>query len=105
MNGQSRSVKVEASMVCSKEQPGCSSADPSKSNETQNTMMMTSDVSLLHDDSYRSFVEAWAKDSAPFDNAFAHAWYVIFSNINTPISNSNITLNTGTNSHLETWAR
>ena len=69
-----------------KNNPVAPSADPSKSNETQNTMMMTSDVSLLHDDSYRSFVEAWAKDSAPFDNAFAHAWYKLTSRDMGPVT-------------------
>jgi len=56
-----------------KENPVAPSPDPT-SNETQPTMMMTSDVSLLHDKSYASFVEAWAKDSKAFDDAFAHAW-------------------------------
>lgn len=44
-------------------------------NGTQDTMMMTSDISLLKDPSYRKIVEAWAHDTKPFDEAFKYAWY------------------------------
>lgn len=41
----------------------------------QNLMMLTSDVSLLHDPEYKAIVQQWATDEAAFANAFKHAWY------------------------------
>eukprot|EP00937_MAST-01D_sp_MAST-1D-sp2_P004428 g4428.t1 len=43
----------------------------------QNIMMLTSDVSLTRDASYRKIVEEWATAAGrpAFDRAFSHAWY------------------------------
>lgn len=42
--------------------------------ERPELMMFTTDLSLNVDPSFRQIVRAWAKDSAPFDTAFAAAW-------------------------------
>mmetsp|Transcript_75732 Transcript_75732/g.126274 ORF Transcript_75732/g.126274 Transcript_75732/m.126274 type:complete len:780 (+) Transcript_75732:20-2359(+) len=41
------------------------------------TMMLTSDVSLLHDPAgkYQQLVQIFASDQAQLDHAFSHAWY------------------------------
>eukprot|EP00041_Stephanoeca_diplocostata_P023821 m.593203 g.593203 ORF g.593203 m.593203 type:complete len:555 (+) comp22392_c0_seq4:845-2509(+) len=43
----------------------------------QRTMMLTSDISLLHDPTgaYQEVVRSYAEDAKTFDNSFAHAWY------------------------------
>jgi len=41
----------------------------------QEVMMLTSDISLLHDEKYRPIVATYAKDQSAIDHAFAHAWY------------------------------
>mmetsp|Transcript_24497 Transcript_24497/g.64636 ORF Transcript_24497/g.64636 Transcript_24497/m.64636 type:complete len:704 (-) Transcript_24497:138-2249(-) len=38
-------------------------------------MMLTTDISLLHDDSYRQIVQEFTADQSKLDRAFAHAWY------------------------------
>ena len=48
---------------------------------TQHIMMMTSDVSLVHDSKYNATVQAWADDTTRptgqelFDHSWKHAWY------------------------------
>merc|ERR1711871_144536 len=41
----------------------------------QAIMMMTSDVSLIHDPAYLEIVRKFAEDGGAFANAFSHAWY------------------------------
>jgi len=41
----------------------------------QDVMMLTSDISLLHDPSFLKLVTQWAEDIDSFNDAFAHAWY------------------------------
>ena len=38
-------------------------------------MMLTSDISLLHDPEYTALVQRFAADSDAFDAAFSAAWY------------------------------
>jgi len=38
-------------------------------------MMLTSDISLIHDRSYKALVRRFAHDQKAFDHQFAHAWY------------------------------
>lgn len=54
---------------------GTSPTAPGPSGGRQNIMMMTSDVSLLTDPSYREIVEQFAKQPGRFDHAWKHAWY------------------------------
>lgn len=42
---------------------------------TPDIMMLTSDVSLLHDESYLSIVKTYANNATLFDHNFAEAWY------------------------------
>eukprot|EP00092_Neocalanus_flemingeri_P034517 GFUD01037532.1.p1 GENE.GFUD01037532.1~~GFUD01037532.1.p1 ORF type:complete len:735 (-),score=126.35 GFUD01037532.1:88-2292(-) len=37
--------------------------------------MLTTDLALIHDDSYLKIVKTFASDLGAFDHAFAHAWY------------------------------
>lgn len=46
----------------------------------QGLMRLTSDMGLMADTKYREIVEAWASDSAPFDEAFASAWNKLTTN-------------------------
>lgn len=39
------------------------------------TMMLTSDVALLHDSSFRKYVDMFAESPRLFDDVFAKAWY------------------------------
>lgn len=48
--------------------------------------MLTSDVSLTVDTAYKQIVEAWAKDTKPFDHAFAHAWYKLVTRDMGPVT-------------------
>ena len=41
----------------------------------QDIMMMTSDISLLHDKIYTPIVKQFAADPSAFDHAWKHAWY------------------------------
>lgn len=51
-------------------------AAPSADGKTKQTIgMLTSDLALLHDESYLNIVQKFATDQAAFDRAFAHAWY------------------------------
>jgi catalase (peroxidase I) len=58
------------------ESPTAPSADLAS---TQPIMMLTSDISLLHDAEYRTIVEEYAADHKLFDGAFSHAWYKLTS--------------------------
>lgn len=49
-------------------------ADPSL-NDTQDVMMLTTDVALIMDPEYRTYVEEFAKNLSAFEHEFAHAWY------------------------------
>jgi len=42
-------------------------------------MMLTSDVALLHDDSFKQLVHNFADDWALLNNSFAHAWYKLMT--------------------------
>jgi len=56
---------------------GTSPTAPGPQGGRQNIMMLTSDVSLTKDPSYRAIVEDWATIDgvARFDHAWKHAWY------------------------------
>jgi catalase (peroxidase I) len=55
--------------------PSADAWTASGANGTQRVMMLTSDVSLLHDAAYRALVADYANDEALFGAAFAAAWY------------------------------
>merc|ERR1711862_610172 len=38
-------------------------------------MRLTSDISLLHDDKYKAYVQLFAKDMGAFNKAFEEAWF------------------------------
>lgn len=48
---------------------------PGPQGGTQQIMMLTTDIALTTDASYRDLVYAFAGDQASFENAFKHAWY------------------------------
>jgi len=48
---------------------------PHGDNAPEGVMMLTSDVSLLYDDTYREIVQQYAADQALLDSQFSHAWY------------------------------
>lgn len=48
--------------------------------------MLTSDVSLTYDAEYKKIVQAWSKDAAAFDDAFAHAWYKLVTRDMGPVT-------------------
>jgi catalase (peroxidase I) len=43
------------------------------------TMMLTTDISLLHDENYSALVTQFANDLGALNNSFAHAWYKLVS--------------------------
>ena len=49
-------------------------------NKDTNTMMMTSDLALLEDASFKTHVEAFAADQAKFHAAYASAWQKLQEN-------------------------
>jgi catalase (peroxidase I) len=53
---------------------------------TQPIMMLTSDISLLHDGNYTRLVEDWATKPALFEHAFAHSWYKLVTRDMGPIT-------------------
>lgn len=55
-------------------------------NGSQATMMMTSDISLVHDPAYKAIVEGFAADIKSFDAAFAAAWYKLLTRDMGPIT-------------------
>jgi len=71
--------------VVAEDSPVAPAAD---GNGTQHLMMMTSDISLLHDPEgeYIKIVEQFAKDPAAFDDAFSHAWYKLVTRDMGPIT-------------------
>jgi len=54
--------------------------------EKRPVMMLTSDVSLVVDSSYRAIVRDFASHGSKFDHAFAHAWYKLMTRDMGPIS-------------------
>jgi len=42
---------------------------------TQDVMMLTTDVGLVHDEEYKKLVHEFKRDLGSFNNAFGHAWY------------------------------
>jgi len=52
----------------------------------QDIMMMTSDISLLHDPAYAKIVQLYATDQSAFDHAWKHAWYKLTTRDMGPVS-------------------
>jgi len=52
---------------------------PAGNNETQEIMMMTTDVGLIVDPEYRKYVHEFAEDEDAFANAFQDVWYKLTS--------------------------
>jgi catalase (peroxidase I) len=50
------------------------------------TMMLTTDISLLHDANYTSLVNQYATSLDALNNAFSHAWYKLVSRDMGPVS-------------------
>jgi len=50
------------------------------------TMMLTTDISLLHDANYSSLVNQYASDINALNTAFSHAWYKLVSRDMGPVS-------------------
>ncbi|PGF18130.1 catalase/peroxidase HPI [Natrinema sp. CBA1119] len=48
---------------------------PHDPEETEEPMMLTTDVALKHDDDYREILEEFREDPEAFQQAFAKAWY------------------------------
>jgi len=44
-------------------------------NGPQSIMMLTTDISLLHDPRYQQIIRLYASDLSALNNAFSHAWY------------------------------
>jgi len=63
-------------------------APAANGNGTQNIMMLTSDVSLLHDPTgeYQKLVALYAEDQTTFEHNFAHAWYKLTTRDMGPIT-------------------
>lgn len=54
--------------------PQAPAADPA-SVAKQDVMMLTTDIALVVDDEYRTYVEEFARNETAFSEAFAKAWY------------------------------
>lgn len=52
----------------------------------QNLMMLTSDVSLIHDVEYKKIVQKWATDADDFTYAFKYAWYKLTTRDQGPVT-------------------
>ncbi|WP_345779718.1 catalase/peroxidase HPI [Haloplanus halobius] len=48
---------------------------PHDPDETEEPMMLTTDIALKHDDDYREILERFQENPAEFQQAFAKAWY------------------------------
>jgi catalase-peroxidase len=68
------------------ESPKAPAAHPSNPSETQNIMMLTTDVALVVDPEYRKYVVEFANDEKAFADAFAAVWYKLVNRDMGPIS-------------------
>lgn len=57
------------------ESPQAPPPHPEDDARKQDIMMLTSDISLLHDEKYSAIVDRFAADFDDFEHAFMHAWY------------------------------
>jgi len=51
--------------------------NPQWKTEDSNNMMLTTDLALMEDDTYREIVQSFAADQSAFDAAFDEAWYIL----------------------------